>query len=185
MQAVTHMAFGAALAVVLTPRRDEAQPRWRAGRIAAAVVAAALSHPLLDDLARATYHPPNAQLHDPFWLGFHALVAVATVAFAWRFRRHGWFMAASLLPDLDWVIGRPLGLWSEGSAHAAFRAIPGLSSVSEALRGVVPDLRGGRSGALLELGLVALLLAIVWRVGESRLDAERGADEGCVPEPIP
>jgi hypothetical protein len=64
-----------------------------------------LSHGLLDKLANFTYHPPNANFHDPFWVIYHSCVLAATVLFLciwWRTFKLG--IAFAMLPDLDWVI---------------------------------------------------------------------------------
>jgi hypothetical protein len=181
VQAVTHLALGAAVAVVLAPG-PAVGSRERRLRFGAAIAAAALSHALLDDLALATYHPPEALPGDPFWLGFHTLVFLAIAPVVWRFRRHGWVMAAALTPDLDWVLGRALGLWEPGALHGAFRALPGISAASEALRASVPDLRLVPAAAVVELGPVAALLALAHWAEKPRAEA---AQEGGGPPPGP
>jgi hypothetical protein len=146
VQAATHLAAGAALARALL--------RWP--WLAAAI--AALTHVWVDDLAQATYHPPDPLLDDAFWVGFHLLVLGATLATAWIFRRHAWILLAAMAPDLDWFVGRPLGLWEPGALHEAFRSLPGIASVSDALRASVPDWRMLRAAGLLEIGLFAALV---------------------------
>jgi hypothetical protein len=91
-------------------------------------------------------------------VGFHGLVLGATLTALWAFRAHGWILLAALAPDLDWFVARPLGLWDPGSLHEAFRSLPGIAAVSEALRASVPDWRLLRLAAVVEIGLFAGLL---------------------------
>ncbi|RME71787.1 MAG: hypothetical protein D6776_09760 [Planctomycetota bacterium] len=156
MQAVTHLAAGAAIAAWLRPHESRA-------RLAVATALAALSHVPLDDLALATYHPPRPLLHDPFWIAFHAAAWLGAALVAWRWRASAVVLAAALLPDLDWVLARPTGLWEPGALHAAVRALPGMREVSGTLRAVVPDLRAQPAAAAVELAIVALLLALAHR----------------------
>ncbi len=175
MQAITHFGAGVCLSLLLTGGgRESLGPRGY--RLGAVALLAALSHPILDDLAQGTYHPPRAHWDDLFWVSFHGIALALAVGFAWRFRRHGWGMLFSLTPDLDWLVGRPLGLWSDGGIHASFRTIPGLEVLSEALQGAIPDLREVPAAAALEGVLIALLVATAWN-GE-----RKPRDEG---KPLP
>lgn len=159
MQAATHLAAGAALAAAFPGRRRLTMPL------------AALAHPLLDDIALATYHPPDPAWGDPFWVGYHAAVLIATLATLMAFRRHAWILAAAMIPDLDWIAS-PLGLWDRETLHIAFRAIPGIAWMSAGLRTLVPDLRLIPTAALAEIPLYATLV-IGARVLESRTPATR------------
>lgn len=175
MQAITHLAFGAACAAALDAGVRNPEGSHRRGRLALAATVAALSHPLLDDLARATYHPAQAQLSDPFWLGWHALVWTAAVAVLWWRRGHYPVLLAALIPDLDWL-ARPLDLWPEGALHGLFRSLPGIASVSEALRSVVPDWRLQPLAVVGEAALVVslLLLVMVWQRREEPVSSTPG-----------
>lgn len=169
MQAVTHLAVGAALGALAFRLIPEGASRlWRVATVLAAAALAAASHSILDDLALATYHPPDARWRDPFWVGYHVLVVGAAIALAWRARRFAPTLAASLAPDVDWFIGRPLGLWEPGAVHAAFRRLPGLAQLSAALRDAVPDRRESAWGALPEAALAVLVLAAVLAAASGR-----------------
>jgi hypothetical protein len=152
MQAATHLATGALLARAL-PRLP-----WLAAAIAA------LTHVLIDNVAVSTYHPPDPLLDDPFWIGFHLLVLAATLWAAFTFRRHGWILLAAMAPDLDWFIGRPLGLWDGDATHPLFRSIPGIAAISAWLRSSAPDLRLLPAAALLEIGLFAGIVTLARRL---------------------
>ncbi len=67
-------------------------------------VTAFLSHGLLDKISNVTYHPPQADFHDPFWVGYHVTVALATILFLhiW-WRQWKWGIVFAMLPDVDWV----------------------------------------------------------------------------------
>ncbi|RMG13592.1 MAG: hypothetical protein D6731_11880 [Planctomycetota bacterium] len=177
MQAVTHFACGAAIGAALLPP----QPSERAplARIGLAVGLAALGHALLDDLARATYHPPEPHWSDPFWLAFHLLLLPAALVVLWRFRRWWYVLAGSLVPDLDWVAGRALGLWDPGTLHALGRSVPGLAGISAWLRGVLPDLREVPAAALHEALLVGLLLACAFACERSRARVGAPGEDGA------
>ena len=175
MQAITHLAFGAACAAALDPGAQSPGCAQRRVRLVAAASVAALSHPLLDDLALATYHPAEARLSDPFWLGWHALVWIGAVAVLWWRRGHLPVLLAAVLPDLDWL-ARPLDLWPEGALHGLFRSLPGLANVSETLRAVVPDWRLQPLAVVGEAVLVMSLLFLVkvWQRREESVSSTPG-----------
>jgi hypothetical protein len=61
--------------------------------------------------------------------------------------------------------------------HALFRSIPGLATLSAALRERVPDLREVPAAALLELVLVAALLSLLlWRRRRARAEQPPGSE---------
>jgi hypothetical protein len=129
-------------------------------RIFIALVILALvmfSHVLLDSLALATYHPPNALLDSGFWLGFHALVALLTIYLAWKYRGIWLFLLASIVPDSDWI-ARPFGWWSEGAVHAYFRNLPVLAELDTFLASHLPDWRMSPLASINELLLLTLLM---------------------------
>jgi hypothetical protein len=100
MQEPTHILAG-----VIIQRTVQLTYGRRAGALTLTAVTAFLSHGLLDRLANFTYHPPDADFHDPFWVAYHSCVLLATIFFLcvwWRRFKVGVFFA--MLPDLDWVI---------------------------------------------------------------------------------
>lgn len=120
---------------------------------------AALTHVLLDDIARATYHPPDALLQDGFWIIFHALVLVVSVALLWFYKSYWPFLLASVLPDIDWV-ARIFSLWPDGSAHALFRSLPLISQISASLQSVMPDWRFVPLAAGIEIMILLSFLVL-------------------------
>jgi len=186
VQAITHFAIGATVASLLLDRARPAEPtttddatRARRRRIALTAGAAAfvaLTHVLVDDLARATYHPPDARWRDIAWLSYHAVVYLAILPVLFHVRRHAIVAIAALGPDLaDWLVVRPLGLWEGGLGHEALRRLPGIAQISGALQSALPDLREEPLAAIPELLAVAGLLAFV----HARRPRGPEADEPC------
>lgn len=98
MQEPTHILAG----VIIQKCFDGARHRRLALGLTAAV--AFLSHGLLDQLARVTYHPAKADFHSPVWVGFHATVLAATIAFLWLWwKKFKWGIFFAALPDVDWI----------------------------------------------------------------------------------
>ena len=98
MQEPTHILAG----VIIQRSFESVRPRALALGLTA--VCAFLSHGLLDRLANATYHPPNPDFNNPFWVSFHAGVVILTVVFLFVWwRRYKWGIFFAALPDLDWV----------------------------------------------------------------------------------
>jgi hypothetical protein len=98
MQEPTHILAG-----VIIQKSFE----WRKHRAVAfglVAVLAFLSHGLLDKIADVTYHPANADFHDPFWVSYHLCILLATIAFLciW-WRRFKWGIFFAMLPDADWI----------------------------------------------------------------------------------
>lgn len=118
-----------------------------------------LSHVVLDDLALSTYHPSEALTDDVFWLVLHAFVAMLSIYLFFHFRFSALFIAAALLPDIDWL-ARMVNLWPEGSAHAFFRELPLVSMHSEWLRAHLPDWRLVPFAAGIELFLLSAFLLL-------------------------
>jgi len=173
MQAMTHFAVGicagaASVAISKTYieqkfTRQSAQKKSLYGFLVATVLfsLAALSHVLLDDIAKATYHPPDALLQDWFWIIFHALVAVVSVTLLWFYKNYWPFLIASVLPDIDWI-ARFFSLWPDGSAHAFFRSLPLINQLSAFLQSVIPDWRFVPLASGIEIMILAGFLCVAW-----------------------
>jgi hypothetical protein len=98
MQTPTHILAGVVI------QRVVAGGRRRALAFGLTAILAFLSHGVLDKLARITYHPPAADFRSPFWVGYHLVVLLATIAFLYGWwREFRWGIAFAILPDLDWV----------------------------------------------------------------------------------
>ena len=97
MQEPTHILTG-----ILIQMSASAILKPRGLELGVTATLAFLSHGLLDELARVTYHPADANFHSPFWLAYHSVVAVATIAFLiWWWKKFKWGIAFAALPDLD------------------------------------------------------------------------------------
>jgi hypothetical protein len=99
MQEPTHILTG-----ILIQKSVGAVLKPRGLELGVTATLAFLSHGFLDELARVTYHPANPNFHSPFWVTYHSVVAVATIAFLiWWWKKYKWGIAFAALPDLDWV----------------------------------------------------------------------------------
>ena len=162
MQNVTHLASGI-LIQKATARVQDASLR----RLLVASLGL-LSHGVLDKLARMTYHPPDPQPDDPFWVTYHKTLYTASVLVliaGYRSYKQGMFWASA--PDLDWVVrwvSRRLPadapLWEEPILHKTLHrlidSLPGLSLLNH-----LPDWRSKKKGALVEITLLATLAMLI------------------------
>ncbi|TFH27743.1 MAG: hypothetical protein E4G98_05895 [Promethearchaeota archaeon] len=107
MQAPTHFLTGMVIYIALSSWFS-ALPSWLL--ISITVIASLLSHFLLDCLAKLTYHLPDPQWKDPFWVTYHVVfVYVGTLVMLVVFwKEYWWVMFASIIPDIiDWYFLRP------------------------------------------------------------------------------
>jgi hypothetical protein len=124
-----------------------------------------LSHLLLDKLSRLTYHPPKADVKDPFWLSYHAFLLALTIYVVARYRRHYRLgLISASLPDFEWLVVHPsrkyaLPLWREPVLHQALHAVPVLLRIPVRLP-QLEDRSLRKGGALVECAALALLLYI-------------------------
>ena len=161
MQAPTHILTGV---LIQQSARPIPSPALRYGAI---VAAGPISHVLLDRVARLTYHPPDPQPRDWFWLGYHALTfgaAAHLVRTRWASHKTG--ILAAALPDLDWAL-----VWAsrllprrrrtarpDRLHHYALRVaetVPGVRSLAR-----LPNWTHRRGGSILEVALCGGLLAL-------------------------
>lgn len=140
------------------------------GRVFFLVFLGIASHVVIDDLARLTYHPPQAMKEDLFWVGYHIFAVVATLACLIVWRRYLAGMLCAVLPDLDWII-RPLARvlgwewWKEGALHAFCRGLPGLAQIDGLLQ-KLPNWTGIPAASLNELIFASLLMFLYWATRE-------------------
>jgi len=163
MQAPTHVLTGVLIHRALRPVKS---PGLRYGLI---FLPAAFSHVVLDRLARLTYHPPEADFSDPFWLGYHLTLWVGFLVLLLCFgKTHKTGIAGALLPDFDWLVihgGSLLGFtlpgWQAPLLHQAFYrfldGIPGLAALRH-----LPDFTHHPAFAVCEMLLIAGLLVLLW-----------------------
>lgn len=160
MQWVTHSLVGAVL-----QRSAERTIPNKLFRVAAIVTAGALSHVVLDDIARMTYHPRASVVADwtLFLILWFTLVTIVGAIVFWHCRQYWIGMLAAVIPDADWLIFRPLAWvgiapwWEVGMVHDAIRRIPGLSHFHE-LSEHFPDLRENLFGIIGE-AIIAFMIA--------------------------
>jgi len=162
VQGYTHFLAGAAIEHGLREKVKNKQARF--ALLAGLGIA---THIVLDDIARLTYHPPNAMPGDPFWLSYHVFVAIASLTVFVAYRRYYVGMLCSVIPDFDWII-RPIAnalgwtWWREGSLHGLFRSLPGLGAVG---RHLTKDFNWTHlpTAALVEIAIATVLFAVlVW-----------------------
>lgn len=130
-------------------------------------VLAFLSHGLLDRLANMTYHPPEADFHNAFWVAYHSCVLVLTISFLYLWwRPYKWGVTFAMLPDFDWVMihGQqifhiPGHFYRVPYMHRAlgliFDELPPFSYMR------IPNHRHTPAACLYEVGLVAIMLATI------------------------
>ena len=162
MQNATHLVCGILIQKAAGRVRDARRRRWLVASLGI------LSHGVLDKIARMTYHPPEAQPDDPFWVVYHAAMYGASALLAvtnWGAYRQGMLWAAA--PDLDWV-ARPLSrrlppgvsLWKGPILHDALHrlidALPGLRRLDR-----LPDWRSKKEGVLVEVALFVILAMLI------------------------
>jgi hypothetical protein len=135
-----------------------------------------LSHGILDKMAKATYHPPDP-LDDRFWVIYHhnVLPNITWIVAGNYGPKHLMAMVFSALPDLDWVVrglsrryGWHIAGWdkpvmNEG-LHQFLDRVPVINQLNR-----LPDWRFQRKGVLVELGLVASLLAVIQLLDRKKL----------------
>jgi hypothetical protein len=104
MQEPTHILAG-----IIIQRSVQLTYGRRAGAPVLTAVTAFLSHGLLDRLANFTYHPPEADFHDPFWVAYHSCVLLAKIVFLWLWwRPFKLGVLCAMLPDLEETQRQPV-----------------------------------------------------------------------------
>lgn len=154
MQSPTHFLTGMILFRVMQ-LLFPALPSWIF--IPLVIIIGVLSHFLLDSLARMTYHLPDPQWKDPFWVSYHVIfVYLGTLVMLIVFwTPYWWVMLASLLPDIiDWYLLRPL-----------FKIGPVVHPYIDKLRNSmftwVPDWTAKKWTVILELTYDGILLTLL------------------------
>jgi hypothetical protein len=125
-------------------------------------------HGLFDKLAQVTYHPANADFSDPFWVGYHTVVWLSSIAMLYIFwGEYKWGIIFSLLPDFDWIIvhgqhalGITLPVYNRPLMHDTlnlfFDNVPPFSFLNQ-----LPDNRLNPLACVWEIALVAILILII------------------------
>ena len=159
MQTPTHILTGALIQRALEKRVPRRLVPWASAPLAL------LSHGVLDKLARFTYHPPQAQWRDPFWVAFHAAVLAGSVVLFRRYgRRFKWGVGFAVAQDLEWVAAHSArtlkpgtNLFGEKSPHRivsdTLDRVPGLRVLER-----LPRWTHRKEAALVEIALIALAL---------------------------
>lgn len=103
MQAPTHILTG-----VLIEELTRKSPRLPFKPLII-ITSCILSHMILDKFARLTYHPSKPLYKDAFWVFYHAsLLIVTIVSLRLYWKDHKLAIIASVFPDIDWIIFRPI-----------------------------------------------------------------------------
>jgi hypothetical protein len=129
--------------------------------------AAFLSHGMLDKLANFTYHPPNADFHDPFWVGYHLCVLIVTILFVCRWwPRFKLGVTFATLPDLDWVLLKSqdffhftIPFYRSPHMHRLLSVLVDATPPFSDLK--IPSHRYQHWACLYEVALIAVLLLIL------------------------
>ena len=168
MQEPTHILAGVLI------QRSFASIKPRPLALGLTAVCAFLSHGLLDRLANATYHPPDANFHNLFWICFHSGVLIFTVLFLviwWKRYKWGIFFAA--LPDLDWVfihgqkiLGIHLSFYQKPHMHNLLHVVFDETPPFSCLR--IPNHRHNPWACLYEVCLIAAMLGAIYFLTRGR-----------------
>ncbi len=168
MQEPTHILAG----VIIQRSLETVRPR--ALGLGLTAVCAFLSHGLLDRLANATYHPPNANFEDPFWVCFHSGVLIFTIVFliVW-WRRYKWGIFFAALPDLDWVFIHGQKIFH---IHLAYYRKPHMHNLLHVVFDVwppfkylrIPSHRFNPWASLYEVSLVLAMLIAIYFLNKKR-----------------
>jgi len=160
MQGPTHVLIGSAL----QKWGLEKQSWWIKNVIF--IPLCLLGHSICDHFARLSYHPPQADFKDWFWVTYHALQLLLFLFFLWKFWKSYWIgIFFSLFPDFDWVFihgAKLIGIqkpWYDKpylhkAVHYVIDTIPPFSLLQK-----LPDLTAHKSLVLGEIVLLLLLFA--------------------------
>lgn len=99
MQGTTHVVVGVIIEDAFRKVKN------RVLRFVLIAATALLCHSIFDRIARLTFHPPDADFSDSFWVGFCIFALVSFVVSLYFFgKKYSTGIVFSLLPDFDWVI---------------------------------------------------------------------------------
>jgi len=156
MQAPTHILTGILLLEVFRAIFTES-PWWV--QVIVVLPLAIASHFLLDASSIITYHPPKADWKDWFWVSYHSLIYIASIALlvyflvidSWLW----WVIIAANLPDIiDWLILR-LIFKKEAVCH------PIADKLRNCLFKKTPNWNHKRWTVIIEFVIVGILLTSV------------------------
>jgi hypothetical protein len=145
---------------------------------------AIISHGILDALARLTYHPSKALIHDWFWVSYHTiLIFLIIFVFAKYWGRYKIGLIFSVLPDLDWVVIHSSELfsfripfWNRAILHESLftflNSLPPLRFLN-----TLPDWSLERKGVILELAFLVPLISLVYVMERKKVKQEEGRVE--------
>lgn len=178
MQEPTHILTG----VIIQKSLAWVKPRPVGIALTAAV--AFLSHGFLDELARVTYHPADPDFHSVFWITYHSILLVTTIAFFWLFwKSYKWGVTFATLPDLDWVFIHGQQVFHvqipfyrtphmHDFLHIIYHKIPPFTWVTAQLERL-PNNRHQPWACLWEVLLVSVLLLIIRLMSMAKRPANR------------
>lgn len=180
MQAPTHVLIG----VLVERTFNHVRQNWL--RVPLIAVSGLFLHSVFDRIARLTFHPPDADFGDAFWLSYHLLVLIGFIMslyYFWKPYKLG--IIFSILPDFDWVIIHGKKIFGVGGGfyyqplihqfiHSFTDRIPPFSWLQH-----VPDLTHLRWAVLAEIFIAAILLYIIINdpFSKDELDEEAELEE--------
>jgi hypothetical protein len=153
MQAPTHILTGILLLVIFQAIFPTA-PLWL--QIVVVLPLSFASHFILDASSIITYHPPEADWKDWFWVSYHLLIYIGSIVILVFFLVDYWWViiAANLVDIVDWLILR-----------AIFKKEPLLHKGADKLRNFLfkqtPNWNHKRWTIIIEIVIVGVLLASV------------------------
>ena len=153
MQAPTHILAGVLLLEVFQSIFPNS-PIWL--QVLVVFPLSFASHYLIDPSAIITYHPPEADWKDPFWVTYHVFVYIGAIICLVFFLVEYWWaiIAANLVDIIDWGILR--GIFKKG---------PVLHTASDKVRKFLykntPNWTYKKWTIIIEFGIVGVLLTLI------------------------
>lgn len=159
MQAPTHILAG----VIIKKLFDWSE--YKAVAYTLIAVLAFLSHGLLDNIAKMTYHRPDADFSDPIWVAYHIAVLLTSIVLLYMYwSEYKLGIIFAILPDFDWImihsqhaLGIDIPFYNTPHLHNALHFIFDSIPVWQYL----PDLRYQPWAAIFEVILIAVLIFII------------------------
>lgn len=160
MQAPTHILVGSILQQLFKGER------LKPLRYVLLAIFAFLLHGIFDKMAKLTYHPPNANFADAFWVLYHLVVLLTTVVFIYVWgSEYAWGIFFSLLPDLDWLLihgqkitGVTVGFYNKPYLHNFLHFV--IDNTFDAINHL-PDYRFYEWSCFFEIALLFLLIILL------------------------
>ena len=180
MQGLTHVLAGITIYMYLKGKLKKPYD------VILIIILAFLSHSVLDQLARVTYHPSSSQLNDPFWWTFHIIdYSVMIIVIVYYFKKCWYAMGAADFPDLwDWFALRPIADWmlkDPDLAHSLY-IHPYIYFIPSVWFAWLPNLNMEPIGVIPEILVDVTLFLLIYIKTKKQKDAIKDKDSLLISE---